>query len=417
MTSTSHFLINLIGILILILVLQFWLNRLHQNPLVTEIVMGLSLSATVVICMLFPFHMNSGVIFNLRFIPFVLGCLYSHKITSMWLTFLIIFLRVVMHGLEVSWFACISLLIFFLITTKLKPFYNNLPMIKKIIFSGVLILFMSVWIMAGVKLLFHVPITIELFLSYSLIQSFGIVLIVYIMESNKEKQSLLSKIIQMEKVEVVSHLAASISHEVRNPLTTTRGFLQLVNESDDIPAVEKRYIKIAMQELDQAESIIRNYLTFAKPAPEVIEILNLKKEIDKAINIIVPLANMNIVKLSSESETCYIKGNTGLFQQVLVNILKNAIEAMPSGGTLSIEGTVEKSLAKVTITDNGVGMNDFQRKRLGVPYFSTKEIKGTGLGMMVVFRIVESMNGSLNVESKPGKGTKITLIFPLNSSG
>jgi two-component system, sporulation sensor kinase B len=322
-----------------------------------------------------------------------------------------------MHGLEVSWFSCISILIFFLITTKLKPFYNNLPMIKKIIFSGVLILLMSVWIMVGVKLLFHVPITIELFLSYSLIQSFGIVLIVYIMESNKEKQSLLSKIIQMEKVEVVSHLAASISHEVRNPLTTTRGFLQLVNESNDIPVVEKRYIKIAMQELDQAESIIRNYLTFAKPAPEVIEILNLKKEIDKSINIIVPLANMNIVKLSSESETCYIKGNTGLFQQVLVNILKNAIEATPSGGTLSIEGTVEKSFAKVTITDNGVGMNDFQIKRLGVPYFSTKEIKGTGLGMMVVFRIVESMNGSLNVESEPGKGTKITLIFPLNSSG
>ncbi|PLS06358.1 ATP-binding protein [Neobacillus cucumis] len=414
MTSTSHFLINLIGILILILVLQFWLNRLNQNPVVTEIIMGFSLSVTVVLCMLFPFHVNGGVIFNLRFIPFVIGCLYSHKITSIWLTILIICLRLT-YGLGTSWFTCISLIIFFLIITNLKPLYNNLTIVKKIIFSGFLLLFMSIWIMVGVKYLFHVPITIDLFLSYSLIQSFGILLIVYIMESNKEKQALLDEIIRMEKVEVVSHLAASISHEVRNPLTTTRGFLQLANESEGIPAVQKGYLEVALQELDRAESIIRDYLTFAKPVPEEIEVLNLKKEIEKSINIIEPLANMNIVKLFSESETCYIKGNTGLVQQVLVNLLKNAIEAMPSGGTLSITGTVEKTVAKVTITDEGLGMNKWQLQRLGEPYFSTKEIKGTGLGMMVVFRVIESMNGSINIESELGKGTKISLMFPLSS--
>ncbi|MDQ0196996.1 signal transduction histidine kinase [Neobacillus ginsengisoli] len=273
---------------------------------------------------------------------------------------------------------------------------------------------MSTWIIVGVKFLFHVPITIELFFSYILIQTLGILLIVYIMESNKEKQSLLYKIIRMEKVEVVSHLAASISHEIRNPLTTTRGFLQLLNESKAIPEAEKGYLTVAIQELDQAERIIRDYLTFAKPTTEEIESLNLKKEIERAINIIVPFANMNIVELSSELESCYIKGNAGLFQQVLVNLLKNGIEAMPSGGTLSIAGTVEKTLAKVTITDNGVGMNDLQRNRLGEPYFSTKETKGTGLGMMVVFRIIESMNGSINIESEQGKGTRITLAFPLN---
>ncbi|MGZ4160233.1 MAG: ATP-binding protein, partial [Neobacillus sp.] len=207
----------------------------------------------------------------------------------------------------------------------------------------------------------------------------------------------------------------SISHEVRNPLTTTRGFLQLINESKAIPEVEKGYLTVAMQELDQAERIIRDYLTFAKPALEEIESLNLKKEIERAINIILPLANMNIVELSSELESCYIKGNAGLFQQVLVNLLKNGIEAMPSGGTLSIIVTVEKTLAKVTITDNGVGMNELQRNRLGEPYFSTKEIRGTGLGMMVVFRIVESMNGSIKIESELGKGTRITLTFPLTT--
>jgi two-component system, sporulation sensor kinase B len=124
---------------------------------------------------------------------------------------------------------------------------------------------------------------------------------------------------------------------------------------------------------------------------------------------------MNIIELSSESEACYIKGNAGLFQQVLVNILKNAIKAMPSGGTLSIVGAVEKTLAKVTVTDNEVGMTDLQIKRLGEPYFSTKEIKGTGLGMMFLFRAIDTMNGSINIKSEQGKGTEITLTFPLSS--
>jgi two-component system sporulation sensor kinase B len=219
----------------------------------------------------------------------------------------------------------------------------------------------------------------------------------------------------MEKVEVVSHLAASISHEVRNPLTTTRGFLQLLGESKAIPEVEKGYLTVAMQELDQAEAIIRNYLTFAKPAPEEIESLNIKMEMERALNIIVPLANMNTLEISSQIEGCDIKGNSGLFQQVLVNLMKNGIEAMPDGGTLSILGIVEKSLAKVIITDNGVGMNELQKTRLGEPYFSTKEMKGTGLGMMVVFRIVESMSGTVSVKSEIGKGTQITLAFPLSS--
>jgi two-component system sporulation sensor kinase B len=145
---------------------------------------------------------------------------------------------------------------------------------------------------------------------------------------------------------VVSHLAASISHEVRNPLTSTRGFLHLLNESKSITEVERGYLTVAMQELDHAEKIIRDYLTFAKPSPEKIENLNLEKEIERAITFIVPLANMNAVELSSELESCCIKGNSGLFQQVLVNILKNGIEAMPSCGTLSVNAIEEKTIDK-----------------------------------------------------------------------
>jgi two-component system, sporulation sensor kinase B len=106
--------------------------------------------------------------------------------------------------------------------------------------------------------------------------------------------------------------------------------------------------------------------------------------------------------------------NRGLFQQVLINILKNGIEAMPNGGELTITCFQKDSTIKITIKDEGIGMNEEQKNRLGEPYFSSKDTKGTGLGMMVVYRIVETMKGKVSVTSEQGKGTSITLLFPTN---
>src|SRR5690606_15181647 len=100
--------------------------------------------------------------------------------------------------------------------------------------------------------------------------------------------------------------------------------------------------------------------------------------------------------------------------QCFVNLMKNAIEAMPNGGILSVYSTVVNGKSVVIrIKDTGIGMDDKQLSRLGEPYFSTKDIKGTGLGMMVVYRIIESMNGFIEVESEVGKGTCFTITLPL----
>ncbi|WHY90062.1 HAMP domain-containing sensor histidine kinase [Neobacillus cucumis] len=283
---------------------------------------------------------------------------------------------------------------------------------ERLHFLTMFMLFISIWWLACVYYFYHISYTALFCLAYIFSQAGGIYVFGYILESVRQQHALLNRVVKMEKKEVVSHLAASISHEVRNPLTTARGFMQLLGEMKDVDQRQMEYISIALQELDRANSIIRDYLMFAKPAPENMEEFEIKEEIEKSLQLIEPLASMNGVQLKKEINSCSIKGNRGMFQQVLINILKNGIEAMPKGGELTITSFQTDSTIKVTIKDEGIGMTAEQKNRLGEPYFSLKDGKGTGLGMMVVYRIVEMMKGKVCVTSEQGKGTGITLLFP-----
>ncbi|MGK9185598.1 DUF4084 domain-containing protein [Priestia filamentosa] len=217
-----------------------------------------------------------------------------------------------------------------------------------------------------------------------------------------------------EKLEIVSHLAASISHEVRNPLTVAKGFMQLFYE--DLKRNSKKQLcDIAIKELDRAAEIINDYLMFAKPAIEHKEMISIWSELQHAVTIVTPLANMNTVQIQlplPHDEDGFILGDRQKLQQCLINVLKNGIEAMPNGGKLQVLLHHHHSDLQIDIHDSGKGMTQEQINRLGEPYFTTKE-KGTGLGMMVSFSIVKGMKGSINVTSEPQKGTCFSIKFPL----
>ncbi len=218
-----------------------------------------------------------------------------------------------------------------------------------------------------------------------------------------------------EKLEIVSHLAASISHEVRNPLTAAKGFMQMFYE-DLTEDSKKQLWDIAIQELDRAAEIINDYLMFAKPAIEHKEMINIWHELKHAVTIVTPLANMNTVQIHlplRNDEAGFVLGDRQKLQQCLINVLKNGIEAMPNGGELQVLLHHDHSDLQIDIHDSGKGMTQEQIDRLGEPYFTTKE-KGTGLGMMVSFSIVKGMNGSINVTSEPQKGTCFSIKFPLH---
>ncbi|MEH6947720.1 ATP-binding protein [Bacillus sp. JJ634] len=259
-----------------------------------------------------------------------------------------------------------------------------------------------------------VGVEIGFWVRYIVIYVIGILIATILWEGIQTNFQVLQKLIKAEKLQLASHLAASISHEVRNPLTASRGFIQMLSE--DVSAqTRKDYTEIALKELDRATEVINNYLTFAKPTPDKEEKIRVSTEIQYVSNLMSPLANMNGVNVSlslTEDETFFVKGDRKKFQQCLINIMKNGIESIQNCGELQIRYSCTQSTIQIDIRDQGLGMTQEQINRLGEPYFTTKE-KGTGLGLMVSYSIIRGMNGTIHVESEKGKGTCFSIKLPI----
>jgi two-component system sporulation sensor kinase B len=247
-----------------------------------------------------------------------------------------------------------------------------------------------------------------------LLQGLIVGLCVYLIEFLNRYFHMQEEVMKSEKTKMVSEMAASVAHEIRNPLTTVRGFIQLFG-ADELDKEKKAfYQKICLEELDRAQLIITDYLSLAKPDPEIIENININDEISYLSNVLLTYANYNNIQIHGtlpEDHTLRIIGDRYKFRQALINIGKNAIEALHDGGILEIKASRVNDHAVIIISDTGIGMTAEQIRRLGTPYYSTKE-KGTGLGTMVSFGIIKKMNGKIEIQSELGKGTEYKLIFP-----
>ncbi|HZG74685.1 MAG TPA: ATP-binding protein [Paenibacillus sp.] len=213
-----------------------------------------------------------------------------------------------------------------------------------------------------------------------------------------------------ERMRIVSDLAASIAHEIRNPLQVTRGFLQLLvrtaNEGN------RGHYTMAIGELDRASGIISDFLTFAKPEQDTIAPMDVKQLLCNIETIVGPLVVLHGGMLHVRAaDGLVVLGNASKFKQAIINMMKNSIESFEGAGSIEVETYAEGDTVVVRIADNGQGMDTEQIAKLGEPYFSTKT-KGTGLGLMVTFRIVEVMNGTLEFRSRKGEGTEAILRFP-----
>jgi two-component system sporulation sensor kinase B len=176
----------------------------------------------------------------------------------------------------------------------------------------------------------------------------------------------------------------------------------------------REYVSIAISEMDRAENIIRNFLTYAKPEIKVLTNVCLAEEIKKVLTVLQPLAHQNAVQVFFDCHSSSIvAGESTLIQQCFLNLCKNAIEAMESGGTLSIYLCEDCNNIYVDIHDNGIGMSEELLKNLGKPFYSTKGDKGTGLGLFATYTILEKLNAAIKVTSKVNSGTMFSLSFPL----
>lgn len=231
----------------------------------------------------------------------------------------------------------------------------------------------------------------------------------------RENDRIKLEVQQAEKLRLVSELAASVAHEMRNPMTVVRGFLQLFKMDKVILESHSKYLDIAIAELDRAEAIITDYLSFAKQQTSQAERIELGHVIEQVIEIMTPLSHYHNVSIDKRIEhNCYVYADVSKMMQCIINILKNSIEAMPNGGELVVQLYAEEQQVLIVIEDNGVGMTQEQLARLGKPFNTTKK-DGTGLGMVVVYSIIESLQGKIAVKSEEGNGTQISITLPKRS--
>jgi signal transduction histidine kinase len=228
---------------------------------------------------------------------------------------------------------------------------------------------------------------------------------------SKELEIYIQKLQRSEKIEVISQLAASVAHEVRNPLQVSRGFLQLLRERSKSER-ERGFMKLAIEELDRAANIITDYLSFAKPQLEQVKTLNLAEELKLVHDMMIALADAQGSKLEMNvPKGIFVHGNADKLRQAFINLIKNSLEALGDSGHISLWAYEKNGTVAVHIRDNGEGMDEEMLVRLGEPYFSSKT-KGTGLGLMVTFRIIELMNGRLMYKSQKGIGTEAVISLP-----
>jgi two-component system, sporulation sensor kinase B len=249
-------------------------------------------------------------------------------------------------------------------------------------------------------------------LSSSIIVLATLIAIVYLIENMNEQIEMKQELIRTEKMNVVSQLAASVAHEIRNPMTSVRGFMQLM-QKENLTKEQHLYISISIEELDRAQEIINQYLALAKPQTDQYEAIDLTSVIQQSIDVMHSYAILNSIHISQQVESSLeIEGLKLEIQQVLINIIKNAIEAIKSEGEIWISAAKNSNgFVSIQIKDNGVGMTENQMKKLGSPYYSTKE-KGTGLGLTVCHQIVKQMGGQIMIKSELNKGTCFTINLP-----
>ncbi|MCM3599913.1 PAS domain S-box protein [Robertmurraya korlensis] len=219
-------------------------------------------------------------------------------------------------------------------------------------------------------------------------------------------------LLRSEKLSAIGELAAGIAHEIRNPLTTLKGFTIFLNsmESD---VKKKEYYTLLLEEIERINFIVGEFMVLAKPQTIHLKRTSLIPIITKVCKFLESELNLNnvVIELVCENEDVYVECEEHMIKQVFLNFIKNAIEAMPDGGTIKIKVFINNNKVQITFIDEGKGIPEDQVKKLGEPFFTTKE-KGNGLGLMVCFKIIQMHNGKIFIQSKENKGTMIDVSLP-----
>ncbi|WP_064094349.1 sensor histidine kinase [Rossellomorea aquimaris] len=389
-------------------------NKLGKSPVFIGILHGFA----AFMCMIFAYE-SFGLYWDFRYIPLVLSMLYGGRKAGLIVLLFILSARVI-NGGDAIVFGFISAFLAgilpFLIANR---FWTYAP--KKRVSFAVLLGFWPALVMLAILLSYSLISGIPVsgnqemgiyVLAFGGIQVLGVGIAAQLNEWMLEKQLLREEILKSEKLNTLGELAASIAHEVRNPLTVVKGFLQLMKKQAS--GSQQEYLTIVLTELGRAEEIINDYLNFAKPEFEKIEQINVKDVLSDVTLLLNAYALKEGVSLEEEvKEDGYLHTDRNKLKQAFVNIIKNAIEATPPQGKVKVSLNRTNNQSVIIVQDTGKGMTREELGRLGTLFYTTKD-RGTGLGTSVSIRIIEAMGGSVHYASEVNKGTIVTITLPLN---
>ncbi len=224
-----------------------------------------------------------------------------------------------------------------------------------------------------------------------------------------------------DRLAAVGELAARIAHEIRNPLASISGSVQLIAQGNGVPVADRRLLEIVVRETDRLNSLISDFLVYARPVSimhEAIRPKDLYVQLKALLSVDPRFAIINLVFESDDQISIY--ADSYQLEQVYWNLLVNAAEAMPGGGTITVTATPvhlqgkiidRKDFIRIDVSDTGHGMQETEIRHLFEPFFTTKP-GGTGLGLATVYRIIEAHGGRIFVDSKPGIGTTFSILLP-----
>ena len=222
-----------------------------------------------------------------------------------------------------------------------------------------------------------------------------------------------------DRMAAVGELAAGIAHEVGNPLAAISGSVQLLSGALPADDSQQRLLGIILKESQRLDRTIKGFLRFARPrerAPSRFDVAALLAENYALLRNSEEATGRHHFELALEPQSAFLVADADQISQIFWNLARNALRAMPRGGTLAIRGALDRDRYRIEFHDDGFGMTENQRTKLFQPFQSFFD-GGSGIGMAIVYRIVEEHGGRFDVESHAGRGTRITIELPLAPTG
>lgn len=256
----------------------------------------------------------------------------------------------------------------------------------------------------------------------NLIDTIGreIALIVERKQSGEEKAKLQEQLRHADRLATIGQLSAGVAHELNEPIGSILGFAQLIQSSQGLQEQAAQDAEKIKKASLHAREVIKKLMLFARQMPPQKSSVDLNQIVDEGLYFLESRCAKEGIKVERRlaANLPAIFADPAQMTQVLMNIVVNAIQAMPTGGILNIQTTASSGNAVLTIQDNGTGMEKATQKKAFLPFFTTKDIgEGTGLGLAVVYGIVTSHGGSIDFDTEVGKGTTFTVRLPAAGHG